>query len=411
MANDDVLIAGGGIGGLVFALTCHQVGVPCVVYESVRKLRPMGLGINLQPNAVRELHEMGLADELDTCGVPTEEWTLFSEDGTEVWVEPRGRAAGYDWPQYSVHRGQLQVMLYRVLCERLGHTSVHLSNRVMGFEQRDGGVTATIDDRFGGLHEVDGRLLVAADGLHSAVRAQMFPDEGAPCWEGIVMWRGATMCAPIRTGASFVLVGNMKQRFVCYPIARPDPKTGLQLLNWIAETRVDPSVSRQRTSWTHEARLEDFLPAFSDWVLPWLNIPDVIRNAHELYEFNMVDRDPAPHWTQGAVTLLGDAAHPMYPVGSNGATQAILDARVLGAAFLEHGVSPAALMAYEDAMLGGASRLVLLGRESGPVGVLGEVAKRQMSDRDIAAFMEKYRVASGVSVATLNAAPPTIAVG
>ena len=244
MTTSPVLIAGAGIGGLSVALTLHQIGVPCVVFESVADIKPLGVGINLQPNAVRELYELGFGSEsLDTIGVQTRELVLVGLNGNEVYSEPRGLKAGYKWPQYSVHRGELQMLLYRAALERLGATSIRTGLKVTGYRNHpDGkGVTALLQSRDGNRSEVEGSLLIAADGLHSAVRQQMYPEQPPIQWGGAIMWRGVTRGKPIRTGASFVGLGTHRHRVVFYPISAPDPLSGLADINWIAEITVDNS--------------------------------------------------------------------------------------------------------------------------------------------------------------------------
>ena len=416
-----MLVAGGGIAGLSMALTCHEIGVPVRVFESVRELQPLGVGINLQPNAVRELYDLGLADDLPAVGIPTKEWALAARNGKDIWSEPRGLDAGYRWPQYSVHRGELQMLLHRRAVERLGADAVLTSRRVVAYENEPDGVRVTVDRRDGTTEVVEGALLVAADGLHSAVRDQMHPGEGPPVWGGTVLWRGTAHGPPIRTGASFVLAGTMPQRFVHYPISEVDPETGLQLQNWITELTFDPASREVDSSWNKEVPLTTFLPEFEDWVFDWIDVPTFVRSAGRCWEFPMVDRDPSEHWVDGRVALMGDAAHVMYPVGSNGASQAIVDARVLGAMFLEHGVGPTALDGYQDALLDDLNALVLRNRGAGPIALLGEVDERcggRFDDIDDVipraereAFMERYKQAAGFARDTLNAAPPTIEPG
>jgi len=414
-----VLVSGGGIAGLALALTCHEIGVPVRVFESARELQPLGVGINLQPNAVRELFDLGLADRLDAIGIEAEEWALVGRNGNDIWSEPRGRLAGYNWPQYSVHRGRLQMLLYDAVVDRLGPDAVVTGHRVQSWENLGDSVGIEVENKHDGtLARFTGDLLIGACGVRSAVRAQMHPTEGDPVWGGAVMWRGTTLGPPIRTGASFLLVGSLDQRFVHYPISRPDPDTGLQVQNWIAEITYDPSGGWRNSDWNRRADLDDFLPQFVDWNFDWLDVPELIRGADAVYEYPMVDRDPADHWVVDRVGLIGDAAHVMYPVGSNGASQAIVDARILGAKFLEHGVGPAALAAFEADLLDDMSALVLRNRGSGPVAILGTVDERcggvfdDINDvipgAEIEAFMARYKQAAGFAVDALNAAEPTI---
>ncbi len=418
-----VLIAGGGIGGLSVALTLHQIGVPCVVLESVPEIRPIGVGINLQPNAVRELYELGFGpDALDGIGVQTKEWALVGLNGNEVYSEPRGLGAGYRWPQYSVHRGKLQMLLYRAALERLGPGAIRTGARVTSYRNRPGGgVTVSVQSRHGQSEEVEGALLIGADGLHSAVRQQMYPDQPPPSWSGAIMWRGVTRAKPIRTGASFVGLGTHRQRVVFYPISAADPSTGLADINWIAEVTVDPSGGWPEGDWNRRVSHDEFVHHFEDWNYGWIDIPAMLRGAPEVFEYPMIDRDPVPTWVDGNVALLGDAAHVMYPTGSNGASQAIVDARVLGAAMLEHGVTPDALLAYDAQLCPQVSQLVLRNRGAGPFGLLNLLDERcggvfddieeviPRAERE--AFMEGYRIAAGLAAERLNAAPSIISYG
>ena len=424
MTTSPVLIAGAGIGGLSVALTLHQIGVPCVVFESVADIKPLGVGINLQPNAVRELYELGFGSEsLDPIGVQTREFVLVGLNGNEVYSEPRGLKAGYKWPQYSVHRGELQMSLYRAALERLGATSVRTGLKVTGYRNHpDGkGVTALLQRRDGNRSEVEGSLLIAADGLHSAVRQQMYPDEPPIQWGGAIMWRGVTKGEPIRTGASFVGLGTHRHRVVFYPISAPDPLSGLADINWIAEITVDNSGGWRDGDWNKQVRHEDFLHHFEHWNYDWIDIPAMLRGAAEVFEYPMIDREPVPTWVDGNAVLLGDAAHVMYPTGSNGASQAIIDARVLGAAMLEHGVHSRALQAYDTQLCAEMSQLVLRNRGAGPFGLLNLLDDRcggvfdniedviPRAERD--EFMLRYKTAAGFAVDKLNNAASIIVEG
>lgn len=420
-SHTPVLIAGGGIAGLTMALTCHQIGVPAVVLESVRTVAPLGVGINLQPNAIRELYDLGFADDLNAIGIEATEWALVGRGGNDVWAEARGRPAGYDWPQYSVHRGKLQILLYQAVLDRLGPDSVLTGHRVAGYRNTSTGVVAEVDTRDGNTTEIEGSLLIAADGLHSTVRARMHPDQPEPQWGGQILWRGATPGPPVRSGAAFTLVGTLDQRFVHYPISAVDSDTGLQLQNWIAELTVDTGNGLPGSDWNKQVDIEKFLPAFADWTFDWLDIPSLVRGAPAVWEFPMVDRDPVDQWVDGNVCLIGDAAHVMYPVGSNGASQAIVDARVMGAKFLECGVTPDALTSFEAQLLASMSALVLRNRGHGPIGILEVVDERcggwfdDIDDviprAEVEAFMSNYKAAAGFAIESLNSAPPTIPSG
>ncbi len=424
MTTPPVLIAGAGIGGLSVALTLQQIGVPCVVFESVADIKPLGVGINIQPNAVRELYEMGFGpDALDAIGLQTKEWALVGLNGNDVYSELRGFKAGYNWPQYSVHRGKLQFMLYHAALARLGARSIRPGLKVTGYRNHpDGkGVTALLEDRAGIRSEVEGSLLIAADGLHSAVRQQMYPAQPPIQWGGAIMWRGVTRGKPIRTGASFVGLGTHRQRVVFYPISAPDAHTGLADINWIAEITVDNAGGWSEGDWNKQVRHDDFMHHFEKWNYDWIDIPAMLRGASEVFEYPMIDRDPVPTWLEGNTVLLGDAAHVMYPTGSNGASQAIVDARVLGAAMLKHGVNANALQAYDTQLCPEISPLILRNRGAGPFGLLNLLDDRcggvfaniddviPKTERD--EFMQRYKAAAGFAVEKLNAAASIIAVG
>jgi len=423
VAGLPVIVAGGGIGGLATALTLHQIGVPCIVFEAVREMRPLGVGINLQPNAVRELFDMGITPEdLDRLGLPAMEWALVGLNGNDVYAEPRGRLAGYKWPQYAVHRGLFHLLLYDKLVERIGPEAVRLGSRVTGYRKNpDGGVGVRIENADGSRAEAAGPLLIGADGIHSAIRAQMHPAQPPIHWGGAVMWRGTTWGKPIRSGASFVGLGTHRQRMVFYPISHPDPKTGLSMINWIAEVTMDNNDGWQQSGWFRQVGTEDFVHHFKDWVWDWLDVPDLIRRSDGAFENPMIDRDPVPTWQDGPVALLGDAAHAMYPTGSNGASQAIVDARVLGAAMLEHGVTPQALAAYDAKLCGPISQLVLRNRGAGPFGLLNLVDERcggtfeniddVIPPKERGDFMAAYKNAAGLAIESLNNSPRTIPAG
>ncbi|MDF1779443.1 MAG: flavin-dependent oxidoreductase [Rhizobiaceae bacterium] len=421
MNEPTVLIAGGGIGGLALALTLHQIGVRPIVFEAARQMRALGVGINIQPNAVRELLDLGIGrDELDQVGLPALEWALVGMNGQDIYSEPRGQGAGYKWPQYAMHRGQFHMLLYRKLIERAGSDAVRLGARVTGYEKNDDGtVTAMVESHEGQTHRETGTLLVGADGIHSAVRAQMHADQPPIHWGGALMWRGTTRARPIRTGSSFIGLGTHRQRMVIYPISHPDPD-GFALINWIAEVTVDDPGARD-SGWFKPVEIDAFIHHFEDWKYDWLDVPALLRGADIAYENPMIDRDPVSTWRDGPVALLGDAAHAMYPTGSNGASQAIMDARVLGAQFVNQGVNADALAAYDDALCGPISELILRNRGAGPFGLLNMVDERcggtfeniddVIAPEERTAFMAGYKAAAGFAIEKLNNAPATITPG
>ncbi|MBS8228313.1 flavin-dependent oxidoreductase [Vannielia litorea] len=421
MTHPHVLIAGGGIGGLATALTLHQIGVPCTVFESSRELKPLGVGINLQPNAVRELYDLGIgAEQLDTVGLPAREWALVGLNGNDIYAEPRGLDAGYNWPQYAVHRGGFHMLLANTFMARAGVDKLQTGTRVTGYSRTAGSVTAHLEHADNTTSEAEGSLLIGADGIHSAIRAQMHPAQPPIHWGGALMWRGTTLAKPIRTGSSFIGLGTHRQRMVIYPISHPDPETGLALVNWIAEVTFDEAEAR-KSGWFRPAPISDFLHHFEGWRYDWLDVPALISDADSAYENPMIDRDPVDTWVDGPVALMGDAAHAMYPTGSNGASQAVVDARELGAAMLAHGVTPAALAAYDEKLCGPISEVILRNRGAGPFGLLNMVNDRcggTFDDIDTvippaerAEFMARYQSAAGFARDALNAAPPTIAPG
>lgn len=410
-----VLIAGGGIAGLSLALTCAEIGAPFRVFEAAREMRPLGVGINLQPNAVRELFDMGLEADLRAIGVETQEYGFYAKTGREIWVEPRGVGAGYAWPQFSVHRGELQMLLARAV-EARAPGCVETGRRAVGFENTSDGAALMLE----GGERIEGDVVIAADGVHSALRAQMQPDEGPPIWNGAVLWRSTTRAKAFRTGASMALIGHGTQRIVTYPISPPD-EDGSSLMNWIAELVFDPADGWSRSDWNKAVDPGVFMPRFEGWRYDWLDFPALVAGAGDVLEYPMVDRDPLDRWTHGRVTLMGDAAHATYPVGSNGASTAIMDARILGAAFTEHGPTAAALEAYEAKMRPLTTGLILANRGEGPDAVLQWVEDRSggvfddindvIPRADLAAHADRYKRIAGFSIEELNRQPRTIPKG
>jgi 5-methylphenazine-1-carboxylate 1-monooxygenase len=415
-----VLIAGGGIGGLTLALSLHQIGIAAKVFESVPELKPLGVGINVLPHAVRELIELDLLDRLDAAGVRTRELAYFSKHGKPIWSEPRGIEAGYRWPQFSIHRGTLQQILLDAATERLGTDNILTSHHLSGWSETPDGVRADFIDkatgRPAGRH--DGALLIAADGIHSAVREKLYPGEGPPIWNGRILWRGITSSGAFLSGRTMIMAGHESLKFVCYPISKQADADGKFLINWIAERHMPPTYQWRREDYNRAARREEFLPWFKDWKFDWLDVPGLIRNGLHAYEYPLVDRDPLPRWTFGLTTLLGDAAHPMYPIGSNGASQAILDARVLTREILAHGPTHAALAAYEAERRPATSDLVMLNRRNGPEQVMQLVEERAPDGYDIVTdvlslqeledIAANYKRVAGFQVEGLNAKPPIV---
>jgi len=361
-----IVIAGAGIGGLTAAMCLHRAGHDVQVYEAVSELRPLGVGINIQAGAVRILCSLGLEPALAATAIETRELRYANRHGQTIWADPRGRHAGLPWPQFSIHRGELQMILFNAAREMLGADRIRLGRRIARFAQHHGKVTAHFVDRDGmPVENAEADLLIGADGIHSAVRAHFYPDEGPPKWQGILMWRGVTVGKPYLGGNTMVQAGHHNQKFVCYPISRAHAERGEALINWICDLYMGDGALPSREDWNKPGRLEDFLPRFADWNFGWLDVPDVIRNAHTILEFPMIDRDPLPRWSHGRITLLGDAAHPMYPIGSNGASQAILDGEAITQELAVGDDPEKALRRYEERRLPPTARIVESNRRKG----------------------------------------------
>lgn len=359
-----IAIVGGGIGGLALALGLQQRGIPCDVYEAAPEIRELGVGITLLPHAMRELAALGLQPQLEAVGIENLESVFFNRWGQFIYREPRGRHAGYGVPELGMHRGKLHGVLFQAALQRLGPARIHLDHRLAGLQQDAGRVTLAFQDQQGALRPaVEADLVIACDGVNSAVRRQFYPDE-KPAFAGINTWRGVTVHKPILTGKSYLRIGSIDTgKMVIYPIVDDVDGHGNQLVNWVAEIR---SADMGMNDWNRPGRLEDFLPVYRDWKFDWLDVPALIAGAREILEYPMVDKDPVPRWTFGRATFLGDAAHPMYPRGSNGSAQALLDAAVL-ARLLADGSDPlAALQRYEAERLPATARVVETNRTVPP---------------------------------------------
>lgn len=414
-----VVIIGGGIGGMALALSLHAAGIDDVdVYESAPDIRELGVGINVLPHAVRELSELDLLAPLSAVGIATAEFIYYSRLGQRIWSEPLGLAAGYRWPQVSIHRGGLLAVLYQAVVSRLGPRRVHSSHHLVRFGQEPGvGVWGEFRNRVTDTSagQVEADLLVGCDGIHSIVRRMLYPEEGPPRWNGVTMWRGLTLGAPFLSGRSMVNIGSSRQRAVVYPIAAAKGEQGLSLINWVATLRTDAGGAMPIQDWTYIARREQPLAAFASFVFDFLDLPSLIHGADTVYRYPMVDREPLPSWDFGRVTLLGDAAHPMHPVGGNGASQAIIDARVLARELALQPTIEAALSAYDAQRRPATAAVVQSNRRAGPHRCQDLVEERApdgftelhdvVSQDELAQIADDYKRTAGFEIEGLNTRP------
>jgi 2-polyprenyl-6-methoxyphenol hydroxylase-like FAD-dependent oxidoreductase len=353
-----IAIVGGGIAGLAFALALHRRGLACTVYESAREVKELGVGITLLPHGMRELTALGLEERLRAVAIENEESVFFNRFGQLIYREPRGRFAGYENPELGIHRGKLHRVLFDAAMERLPAGSIVTGRRCDGVEQDEGGVSLRIAGE-----AIRADVAVACDGFNSVVRRQFYPDERA-AFTGINTWRGVTRRKPILGGRSYLRIGTVDTgKIVIYPIVDDVDGEGNQLVNWMAEMRMP---GEPMNDWNKPGKLEDFIGIYSDWSFDFLDVPQMIRSADTILEYPMVDKDPVDRWTFGRVTFMGDAAHPMYPRGSNGAAQALIDARVLADELAKGGEPMAALAAYEKARLEATAKIVRTNRQFPP---------------------------------------------
>jgi 2-polyprenyl-6-methoxyphenol hydroxylase-like FAD-dependent oxidoreductase len=408
----DTLIIGAGIGGLTLGLMAHRRGVPVRIFEAAPEIRPIGVGISILPHASKELTELGLQAALERVAVVAKESCFFNRFGQFVYKEPVGTYAGYPWPQFQIHRGDLQQVLYEAFVAEAGADRVVTGHKCIAVEQDANGAAATFALADGREERVTGAAIVGADGIHSLVRKVLHPNDGGPIYSGVNMWRGVSRWKPYLTGQSYMRAGWLAHgKMVIYPIRNNIDAEGRQLINWVAEVETP---DHERQDWNKRGRLEDFIHYFADWHFDFLDVPAMIRAADEILEYPMVDKDPLDRWSFGRITLLGDAAHPMYPRGSNGAGQAILDAECLAARLADHADPRDALAAYEAERLDATSRVVLTNRVAPPDIILREIVERtgdkpfddidQVISRDeLAAFQTRYKEVAGYDLATLRA--------
>jgi 2-polyprenyl-6-methoxyphenol hydroxylase-like FAD-dependent oxidoreductase len=411
---NDVIIVGAGIGGLTLALALHRRDIPCRIYDVAPEIKGLGLGINILPHAARELAQLGLEKALAAIAVATREAVFFNRFGQLVYSEPLGRHAGYDWPQFSIHRGDLQTVLLEACRHRIGADRIVTGQRCVRAEQDAEGVTVRFEHPATGeaLPPQRGAVAVGCDGIHSAIRKQLYPDEGDPIYSGVNMWRGATWWRPFLTGASFVRAGWLESgKMIIYPIRNRLDARGRQLISWVGEFYTPKYKLRD---WNRAGDLNDFIHVFEDWKFDWLDVPAMIRAAETILEYPMVDQEPLPRWSFGRVTLLGDAAHPMVPRGSNGAGQAILDARALADCLAQRAHPLEALKEYEARRLEATANVVRMNRANPPDAILREVYVRTgdrpfrnidevISREELAALATGYAKVAGYDQETLRA--------
>lgn len=407
------IIVGAGIGGLTTALSLNKIGVQVKVFESVPEIKPLGVGINVLPHASRELIALGLKNELNRFAIRTRSMQYFTRKGKRVISVPCGKYAGYHWPQYSMHRGEFQMMLVDALRQRAGEDSVLTSHQFDQFEQDNNGVTASFIDPVSGtvLKDESADILIGADGLHSVTRRMLYPDEGKPIFAAMVCFRGAVEHNPYLDGESMIIVGDKRLRLVAYPISETARKDGTGHINWIAAVPFE-SDNIQEENWTRETSADNLLELYKDWQFDWLNVPGLISGTKNIFEFPVYDRDPLGQWTFGRVTLIGDAAHPLIPVSSSGAVHAIIDARALAYALGKAGDPLEGLKSYEADRLPKANQVVLASRQNGPDEVL-EIVKEECPEdaKDIyqhvplsrlEKVIDDFKQRSGFAIETLN---------
>ncbi len=410
--SKEIAIVGGGICGLSLALNLHARGIACRVYERVPEVKELGVGITLLPHAMKEFNALGVADRLLAAGIENLESCFFNRFGQLIYREQRGKYAGYQYPEVGIHRGKLHLILLQAAHERLGPDCILTNHECVGLEQDEAGVTLRLRETSSGndLPPVRAAGVIACDGINSAIRRNFYPYEKV-AFAGINTWRGVTRRKPILTGKSYIRVGSIfTGKIVIYPIIDNVDGEGNQLINWMAEIKQD---THGKNDWNKKGDLADFFHLYKDWRFPWLDVAGMIRSADQILEYPMVDKNPVAQWTFGRVTLAGDAAHPMYPRGSNGAAQSAIDAKTLADALARNGDVPAALSEYESARRGVTAKIVQTNRDHPPdfinIKVEELTGDRPFDDLDkyitqaeLRALSESYKKIAGFSVADVK---------
>jgi 5-methylphenazine-1-carboxylate 1-monooxygenase len=406
-----VIIIGGGIGGLTTALCLHQAGFEVKIFESVKEIKPLGVGINILPHSVRVLTNLGLLDKIAPKAIETSDLVYFNKFGQQFWTESRGKFAGYKWSQFSIHRGTLQMILFDAVLERIGENAILKNHHFDHFEQTQNEVIAHFIDKDSGekIHEEKGDILIGADGINSVVRHQLCPNEGSPIYSENVLYRGTTRMKSFLNGQSMAMIGSLKQKMVVYPIEPKPDKNGDFLINWVGNLKEGTSKLTAR-DWNRESDKQRLIDIYKKWNFDWLDVPIMIEGAKAVYEFPMSDRNPLEKWTFGRITLLGDAAHPMYPIGSNGASQAILDADCLTECLQNHKNPLEALIEYDKERVPATTKVVLQNRAKGPDEIMSMMEEwfpngfktNEIPHDKLAEVMDNYKKIAGFDIQTLN---------
>jgi 2-polyprenyl-6-methoxyphenol hydroxylase-like FAD-dependent oxidoreductase len=408
-----IIIAGGGIGGLVTAIRLHQAGFQVKVFESVGEVKPLGVGINILPHAVRVLTNIGLLPQVAAIAVETKELVYANRFGQFFWSEPRGKYAGYRWPQFSIHRGKFQMVLWEETLKTIGAENLKSNCHLQSFEEKGDKITATFINKESGevVAKEEGDILIGADGINSVLRQKLYPNEGGVVFSGNILYRGTAKIKPYQTGSSMAMIGSNKQKMVIYPIGEADAD-GNQLINWVANVREPEGANITVRDWNRKVAKEPLLELYKDWKFDWIDVPKMIEKTDGgIFEFPMSDRNPLDKWSFGRVTLIGDAAHTMYPIGSNGASQAILDADALALALLAEKDVIQALVNYDAERVPATAKVVLQNRQKGPDFIMDLMEERfpkgfseeEIPQEELAQIMNQYKQVAGFDIQSLNA--------